>query len=119
MASADRDEEIDIPEPQRAERPVGGRRSMPRSRSQGRESNLARIFIGSGRQAGIRPADLVGAITGEAGIASSDLGAIEIADRFSLIEVPEEHADRIVIAMKKATLRGKRVQVRRDRESRA
>ena len=55
LASADRDEEIDIPEPQRAERPAGGRRSMPRSRNQGRESNLARIFIGAGRQAGIRP----------------------------------------------------------------
>ena len=35
------------------------------------------------------PRDLVGAITNEAGIASRDLGAIEIADRFSLVEVPE------------------------------
>ena len=39
-----------------------------------------------GGRPGIRPGDLVGAITGEAGINSRELGAIEIADRFSLVE---------------------------------
>ena len=73
--------------------------------------------MGAGRDAGIRPADLVGAITGEAGIASREIGAIEIGDRFSLVEVPDEHADHIVAAMKKATLRGQKVPVRRDRDS--
>jgi ATP-dependent RNA helicase DeaD len=77
---------------------------------------MARIFVGAGRQAGVRPADLVGAIAGEAGIASRELGAIEIADRFALVEVPADRADDIVAAMKKATLRGQMVQVRRERE---
>ena len=35
------------------------------------------------------PGDLVGAITGEAGIQSRSIGAIEINDGFSLVEVPE------------------------------
>lgn len=78
---------------------------------------MSRIFIGAGRQAGIRPADLVGAITNEAGIQSRDLGAIEITDGFSLVEVPEDMVDEIVAAMKKATLRGQKVPVRRDRDS--
>ena len=52
-----------------------------------------RLFIGAGRQAGIRPGDLVGAITGEAGVRSRSLGAIEIADSFSLVEVPDALAD--------------------------
>jgi ATP-dependent RNA helicase DeaD len=78
---------------------------------------MTKIFIGAGRQAGIRPADLVGAITNEAGIQSRDLGAIEITDRFSLVEVPEEGVDAIVAAMKKATLRGQKVPVRRDRDA--
>jgi ATP-dependent RNA helicase DeaD len=77
---------------------------------------MTRIFIGAGRQAGVRPADLVGAIAGEAGIPSRELGAIEIAERFALIEVPEERADEIVSALKAATLRGQKIQVRRDRE---
>ena len=80
-------------------------------------SGTARIFIGAGRQAGIRPADLVGAITGETGIPSSQLGAIEIADRFSLVELPEEAVDDIVTAMRQAKLRGKKVLVRRDRDA--
>ena len=77
-----------------------------------------RVFIGAGREAGIRPADLVGAITNEAGVTSRELGAIEITDRFSLVEVPEERLDHIIAVMKNATLRGKKVAVRRDRDAR-
>jgi len=89
----------------------------PRSRPRDDGRATARVFIGAGRQAGIRPADLVGAITNEAGITSRDLGAIEITDRFSLVEVPEDQVDEIVAAMRKATLRGQKVPVRRDRDS--
>jgi ATP-dependent RNA helicase DeaD len=78
---------------------------------------MVRLFIGAGRQAGVRPADLVGAITNEAGIRSRDLGGIEIADRFSLVEVPAEMADEVVAVMRKASLRGQKVQVRRDRDT--
>jgi ATP-dependent RNA helicase DeaD len=77
---------------------------------------FVRLFVGAGRQAGVRPGDLVGAITGEAGVESRALGAIEIADRFSLVDVDESLADRIIAAMKKATLKGKKVIVRRERD---
>ena len=43
-------------------------------------------------------------------------GAIEITDRFSLVEVPENQVDDIVKAMRQATLRGQKVPVRRDRD---
>jgi len=76
---------------------------------------VVRLYIGAGRQAGIRPGDLVGAITGEAGVASRDLGAIEIADRFSLVEVPESIAERVITALRGSTIRGKKVTVRRER----
>ena len=117
-----RDGDDEIPEVRRPDHAAdGGERG--RDRRPGRRSSggdaMARIFIGAGRKAGIRPADLVGAIAGEARIASRELGAIEIADAFSLIEVPEERADDIIAAMKKATLRGQKVQVRRDRDERS
>jgi ATP-dependent RNA helicase DeaD len=79
------------------------------------DGRIVRLFVGAGRLAGVRPGDLVGAITGEAGIESRSLGAIEIGDRFSLVEVPEALADEIIDAMKSATIRGKKVQVRRER----
>ena len=79
--------------------------------------NVVKLWIGAGRQAGIRPADLVGAIAGEAGVPSKAIGAIEIAERFSLVEVPEDLADGIIAALKKATLRSQKVIVRRDRDA--
>jgi ATP-dependent RNA helicase DeaD len=76
---------------------------------------MVRLFLGAGRKAGIRPGDLVGAITGEAGVTSRSVGAIEIADNFSLVEVPETVADDIIAALKATMIRGKKVVVRRDR----
>ncbi|MEO5898121.1 MAG: DEAD/DEAH box helicase [Vicinamibacterales bacterium] len=93
------------------ERPRGGR-PADRPRAEG----TTRIFIGAGREAGIRPADLVGAITNEAGISSRDLGIVQIADRFSVVEVPSDAAEAVIESMKKASLRGQRVSVRRDRD---
>jgi ATP-dependent RNA helicase DeaD len=80
-----------------------------------RNGHGVRLFIGAGRDAGIRPGDLVGAITGEADVPSRSLGAIEIADRFSLVEVPEALADRIIAALKATKIRGKKVNVRREK----
>jgi ATP-dependent RNA helicase DeaD len=76
---------------------------------------MAKIFIGAGRQAGVRPQDLVGAIANEAGVAGSLIGAIQITDRFSLVEVPEDVATQVIKALGKSTIRGKKVQVRRDK----
>jgi ATP-dependent RNA helicase DeaD len=99
-----------------AERPPRGSsaaRGPERPRSGG---DTVRLFIGAGREAGIRPADLVGAIANEAGVSSSRLGAIEIRDRFSLVEVPAADAAHIIKAMRSATLRSQKVSVRQDRD---
>ncbi len=77
---------------------------------------MARLFIGAGRKAGVRPGDLVGAITGEAGVTSRSVGAIEVADNFSLVDVEAAHADDIIAALRATMIRGKKVLVRRDRD---
>ena len=77
--------------------------------------DMAKIYIGAGKNAGIRPQDLVGAIANEAGVAGGLIGAIQITDRFSLVEVPEDVAIQVIRALEKTTLRGKKVQVRRDK----
>ena len=76
---------------------------------------MVRLFVGAGRKAGVRPGDLVGAITGEAGVTSQSVGAIEIADNFSLVEVPESLVDEIIAALRATMIRGKKVAVRRER----
>jgi ATP-dependent RNA helicase DeaD len=97
--------------------PVRGERPR-RDRSNARRrdgSDVTRLYVALGRNAGVRPADLVGAIANEAGIDSRDIGAIEITDRFSLVEVPDDAADDIIRALSGTTIRGKRVAARRDR----
>ena len=75
---------------------------------------VVRMYVGAGREAGVGPRDLVGAITGEAGVKSDAVGAIEVADRFSIVEVPELFADRIIEALRRTKLRGKRAEIRRE-----
>ncbi|MDQ6737895.1 MAG: DEAD/DEAH box helicase [Gemmatimonadota bacterium] len=77
---------------------------------------VAKIYIGAGRKAKIRPGDIVGAIANELQIDADSIGAIEIFDRFSLVEVPDEIADDIVTTLRATHIKGKRVPVRRDKE---
>ncbi|QDF05466.1 MULTISPECIES: DEAD/DEAH box helicase [Myxococcus] len=98
-----------------AGRPAGRPERGPKARGGPPTWDVTRLWIGAGRHAGVRPADLVGAIAGEAGVESSKIGAIQIGDAFSLVEVPESDANRIIAALKNATLRGKKVLVRKDR----
>ena len=94
--------------------PARGR--LPRERPGGVDAGvLTRLFVGAGRRAGIRAGDLVGAITGEAGVQSQVIGAIEISDGFSLVEVPEALADAVVRALRATKIRGLKVTVRRER----
>jgi ATP-dependent RNA helicase DeaD len=99
-----------------------GRRNQrqPAGRGQRRGGRPAtagttRLFVGTGRAAGLRPQDLVGAITGESYLNGRDIGAIEIADRFSLVEVPESAADDVVAALQQASIKGRKTTVRRER----
>ena len=80
-------------------------------------AEMVRIFVGAGRLDSMRPGDLVGAIANEAGLSGGAIGAIEIADRFSLVEVPAARAEDIIRALRGSTIRGKKVPVRRDRQA--
>lgn len=102
----------------RAAKPEAQARQAPRSGAAGR-GTMVRVWIGAGRAAGLRASDLVGAITNEAGVSSREIGAIEIEDRFSLVEVSDHIAEAAVQALRSTTLRGQRVVVRKDQPKRA
>jgi ATP-dependent RNA helicase DeaD len=87
----------------------------PRRERRGPSEGMTRLFLGAGRSSGIRPQDIVGAITGETGLKGREIGAIEIADRFSLVEVPATAADDVVAALRQSTIKGLRPTIRRER----
>jgi len=95
----------------------GRRKATGRDQRRGRPATAGttRLFVGTGRASGVRPQDLVGAITGESYLSGRDIGAIEIADRFSLVEVPESAADDVVKALRQTSIKGRKVTVRRER----
>ena len=82
----------------------------------GNDGAWVRLWIGQGRETGVRPGDLVGSITNEAGVPARAIGAIQISGRFSIVEVAEGAAEEIVRSMRGVLLRGKPVQIRLDRE---
>jgi ATP-dependent RNA helicase DeaD len=95
----------------------GRRKATGRDQRRGRPATAGttRLFVGTGRASGVRPQDLVGAITGESYLSGRDIGAIEIADRFSLVEVPESAADDVVAALRQTSIKGRKATVRRER----
>jgi ATP-dependent RNA helicase DeaD len=98
--------------------PAGGKSSRTIKRPRiTPDQEVTRLYIGAGRKAKIRPGDLVGAIVNEVGVDARAIGAIQISDRFSLVEVPEDLADGIITALRATTIKGKRVPVRRDQQA--
>ncbi|MGC9664960.1 DEAD/DEAH box helicase [Planosporangium sp. 12N6] len=95
---------------------AGGRHEERRGRAP--SAGMTRLFVSAGRSAGIRPQDLVGAITGESGLTGRDIGSIEIADRFSLVEVPDDAASDVIAALRGSTIKGRKATVRRERGDR-
>ena len=121
-------EEHDIPTaaPARERHPAREREAVRKERKAGKEGKaapgkgrrgggLATLYVGGGRKLKLRPGDIVGAIANEAGIDAASIGTITVFDRHSLVQVPAESLDDIIAALSAATIKGKKIQVRRDR----
>ncbi len=118
-------DEVEIPEisPQN-DRGKGKRNKRDRNKN-GREkkkggstrrpgdSSPGFLYISVGRNAGVRPADLVGAIANEAGLPGRDVGPIRISDNFSVVGIPEDAVADACKAMSSTSVRGKKAKVRR------
>ena len=77
---------------------------------------MAAIFIGAGRADSVKPGDLVGAIVKLLKVHPREVGSIQIAERFSLVEVHEAIAEDVIRALRTAGVRRNKVTVRRDRD---
>lgn len=96
----------------RGEHPRETREQRARARTFLRDTErgapgMARLFIRVGRQDGVRPTDIVGAIANEAHIPGDSIGDIDIYDGFSFVEVPEDTAEQVRTALNATTIRGR------------
>ena len=70
---------------------------------------LFRVEVG--RTNGVQPGNLVGAIANEAGLASANIGRIEIFDAYSTIELPEGMPKEIFRLLKKVWVSGRQLDI--------
>ncbi|HEY8685431.1 MAG TPA: DbpA RNA binding domain-containing protein, partial [Chloroflexota bacterium] len=75
------------------------------------EQGMERLFVRAGRRDGVSAKDFVGAIANEAGIPGREIGAIDVYDKFSFVEVPKSQARVVVEALSRSGVRGKRVPI--------
>jgi ATP-dependent RNA helicase DeaD len=86
---------------------------------------MVRLFIDVGRQGRVGPADIVGAIANEGGVPGRDIGAIDVHDRFTLVDLPSEYVEQVLRRMKGSRIRNYNANIRvaaeraRDGESHA
>jgi ATP-dependent RNA helicase DeaD len=67
---------------------------------------MVRLFVDAGREAGVRPGDIVGAIAGESDIPGRVIGAIDVHARFTFVDIPAEYVDRVLERMRNVQIRG-------------
>ena len=92
-----------------------GRRDGGRGSRGGRDerngNGMARLFINIGKNQNVRPGDILGAIAGESGIPGRMVGSIDMYDKYTFVEVPEENAESVLKAMKNAKIKGKNIRM--------
>ena len=75
------------------------------------ETGMVRLFINIGKKQKARPGDILGAIAGESGMDGDLVGTIDMFDKYTFVEVPREHAKKVLKAMKNVKIKGKTVAV--------
>jgi ATP-dependent RNA helicase DeaD len=80
--------------------------------------SMTRLFINVGSTDNVRPGDLVGAITNEAGISKTEVGRVDVRDRHSTVEVATPVANSVISKLTGVSIRGRRVLARVDEERR-
>ena len=59
----------------------------------------------------MRPGDILGAVAGESGMPGDLVGAIDMYDSYTFVEVPREYGMEVLRAMKHAKIKGRSVNV--------
>jgi ATP-independent RNA helicase DbpA len=78
------------------------------------EAAMDTLRLSGGRKDKLRPGDILGALTGEAGgLAGDDIGKIEIHERFSFVAVKKAVSQRALASLREGRIKGRRFRVER------
>lgn len=77
----------------------------------GAEEGMVRLFINIGKKQHIKPGDILGAISGESGMPGKLVGAIDMHDKYTFVEVPREYGKEVLQAMSNSKIKGKSINI--------
>jgi ATP-dependent RNA helicase DeaD len=101
---AARPREREVPEPETAyEPPQDQPRPVGRT---GKEEGMTTLFLNAGRKHLVTTGEIVGKITGVTRLTSEVVGAIDIHQRHSLVDVADEHAELVLKKLNGIRIRG-------------
>lgn len=63
------------------------------------DRRMVRLFINIGKKDKIQPSHILGAIAGESGMPGKLVGAIDMMDNYTFVDVPASQAERVLAAM--------------------
>ena len=76
------------------------------------EEGMVSLFINVGRRNRVNPGDIVGAIANEGDIPGKAIGAIDVNDRYTLVDIPAEYVEQVLNLMKDSRIRKEHLNIR-------
>ena len=89
------------------------RHSKPHVSRRDLEERYVKLMLAGGRSAGLRVADIVGAVTSSAGLDGEAVRDVLVLDRFSFLSVPAGEAERVIEALDGRQLAGRTLSLTR------
>jgi ATP-dependent RNA helicase DeaD len=80
----------------------------------GAEEGYVRLFINVGSRDRIQPGNIVQSIASTSGLPGKLIGAIDIFESYTFVEVPRENAHQVLDSMKNYTMKGRKVNIERS-----
>lgn len=80
----------------------------------GAEGGMVRLFINIGSNHKIQPRHIVEGIASSTGLPGKLIGAIDIFDKYTFVEVPREYSSEVMASMKNQTLRGRKINIEKS-----
>ncbi len=77
------------------------------------EEGMVRMLIDVGRQHRVSPGDIVGAIANEADIPGKVIGAIDVNESYTLVDIPSQFVEQVLDTMQESSIRKQRMNLRR------
>ncbi|MCG8314728.1 MAG: ATP-dependent RNA helicase DbpA [Pseudomonadales bacterium] len=76
------------------------------------QASMTTLCIGAGRKDKLRPGDILGALTGDGGIAGDQVGKIAVTDFQAFVAVARQHADAALKKLMNGKIKGRKRRVR-------